>query len=186
MKLTIEKEWVTKAGLVAKVVAYSDGGRGHRCGYVSVNRNSSIFNIEHICSYPNEAIHCNSFEVATLPGFDDSRFVENCDYIEGDKICHGGITFSQQDMINEDRSALILEPTRNGEHLWWFGFDCCHGFDSYDVNLMNKDDAIEYITKSYEWPPHKYPVRTLAYVESNCEVLAARLFELEQKGNKND
>ena len=59
---------------------------------------------------------------------------------------HGGVTFS---------GRLAQQTT------WWFGFDCCHGFDGTPLGRNRIGDYGTY--------------RTAAYVEEQCEALAEQL-----------
>lgn len=73
--------------------------------------------------------------------------------------CHGGLTFTGSCYgMNEDGSG-ICHPADDGDHVWWFGFDCAHLHDRSPCN-----------------PPYggdKY--RTQTYVEKEVADLASQL-----------
>lgn len=72
--------------------------------------------------------------------------------LEDEIVVHGGLTWS----------ASFYE-----EGDWWFGFDCAHYMDSYPAKV-----AIDSITGI---PDQGEVYRDLAYVKSQCAVLAAQL-----------
>lgn len=80
---------------------------------------------------------------------------------------HGGLTFS--DTCNEEAppEKSICRVAEEGGPVWWFGFDCAHGFDFGPaiVALVGGDGYGTY--------------RTLQYVEDNCAHLARQLKALE-------
>lgn len=41
--------------------------------------------------------------------------------------CHGGVTYTESHLYN-----------CNDENTWWFGFDCAHCFDGYDVDAAKQ------------------------------------------------
>ena len=51
------------------------------------------------------------------------------DYSNYDELCelyaHGGLTFSDKCHDN-DQGTGICHPADDGDHVWWFGFDCAH------------------------------------------------------------
>ena len=61
---------------------------------------------------------------------------------------HGGLTFSGGcHGMNEDGSG-ICHPADDGQHVWWFGFDCSHCFDLSPINYGGGADS-DYRDESY-------------------------------------
>ncbi len=74
-------------------------------------------------------------------------------------FCHGGLTFSEScHGMNEDGSG-ICHPADDGDHVWWFGFDCSHLDDLTPIGSVYG----------------KAEYRTQAYVEKEVANLAAQL-----------
>lgn len=84
---------------------------------------------------------------------------------------HGGLTYSNECSGTPD--AGICHVSDDGDHAWWFGFDCAHCFD------RSPGDEVLSMQRGYPFmrgPNEVY--RTLAYVRDECRKLAAQLAEL--------
>jgi len=60
-----------------------------------------------------------------------------------DLNCHGGLTFSDSCHGMDEEGRGICHPADEGEHVWWFGFDCAHSFDvipGYLSHYSSSDD----------------------------------------------
>ena len=77
---------------------------------------------------------------------------------------HGGLTYSDFCQQTDDESQGICHLPDNDEpyHVWWFGFDCAHGYDS---------------GPSKEFPAlgDQQEYRDVAYVKKECARLAKQL-----------
>ena len=87
---------------------------------------------------------------------------------------HGGLTFAS--------GQLSLPTNSKTDGLWWFGFDCGHCDDAPDLSEIEN----EKLRECYENISHAgRTVRTLEYVENECESLVDQLRAvLVQKGSK--
>lgn len=170
-KYEVENLWITKAGYPA--VAILVPGM-HRCGYVGIPKEHILHGIgysqstillwdlwEHILSGRRKEGENKRGPVLTLL-MCTSRALDCPDQWKPENIIniHGGLTYSGGD---DDY------PIKNEKGLWWFGFDCGH-FD--DGSLM------------LNYPFKELPVRTLDYVEKECELLAEQLKEINIKKRK--
>jgi hypothetical protein len=79
-------------------------------------------------------------------------------------VCvHGGLSYA--DACN---SSICHAPEQGRpDDVWWFGFDCCHGWDAYPS--MYKYQTINHEREIY---------RDIPYVKAQCERLAAQLAAL--------
>lgn len=127
MAFTVEKDWITEAGLRAVVIIglRADGSKTNRCGYVAVSQDSTFFGKTY-----HEQLECISQDqvegvtlgqksfilalTACCSSDDENNLVRRSLDIVID--CHGGLTYS-----NGDGKYTVEEP-----NLWWFGFDCNH------------------------------------------------------------
>jgi hypothetical protein len=83
-------------------------------------------------------------------------------------VVHGGLTFSNacQEDDKEEGVCHIPEPGEP-DHVWWFGFDCAHGFDympaagHFDTGLSGLCSVASY--------------RNVQYVKEQCAELALQL-----------
>lgn len=161
MSNIIEKDWVTASDLRAVVLICLNGERKtHRCGYVGVPVGHVLHGIGYSDQIPeitpemvnNQRIGKKSpillFTASVDADSEDS--VRRSPDVLFD--CHGGITYAG----GKDNYPVESD-------LWWFGFDCMHSGDG-DI----------------EADPHRPrdgEVRTLDYVERECESLAAQIAE---------
>lgn len=58
--------------------------------------------------------------------------------LTGDTDINGGLTYS--DECNGD----ICHLSDDGDHVWWFGFDCSHGFNDYPEQIRWGGYACDY------------------------------------------
>lgn len=83
---------------------------------------------------------------------------------------HGGLTFAKGCGHGDDPAKGICHIPGDGDadHVWWFGFDCAHGWDispAYDSYGGWKQEGAQY--------------RGQAYVEAQVRLLAGQLADLE-------
>ena len=149
-------------GLRCVVIALD---RGHRCGYVGVDRNHPLYgksyseNISVKESVINREFNGDKVGVINLFCSKFSDIKNNTIELVLAFDVHGGITYSD----GKDEYPVI-------SNLWWFGFDCAHYNDAPDFSIMRDD------LKDFE---RKYPnpgiVRTNEYVTKECMSLAEQL-----------
>jgi hypothetical protein len=87
----------------------------------------------------------------------------------GELLVHGGVTFAAgcDDAKGEGFGICHVPDPGEPDGVWWFGFDCAHGWDVVPAMLAHGlvlGDDCEY--------------RTLEYVKGECRALAAQLFVL--------
>lgn len=164
--MTIEKDWITVAGLRAVCwMCTSMGRKTHRCGYVEVPAGHPLHGISYgePCDLFTQADADGQtlgkkspilMLTAAVRGDDDESRVRRSPDIVFD--CHGGLTYSG--------GGDSYPAAGDG---WWFGFDCAHSGDGViepsEIDLMYPRDGDE--------------VRSLEYVEQECERLAAQIVE---------
>lgn len=164
MSYTVERDWVTASGLRAVcIICDLERGPHHRCGYVGVPADHPLFGKGYSEQLPaitqeqaNTSVIGNKSPLLLLTagvGADAEGEVRRSLDVVID--VHGGLTYG----------------AGNGKYpveapLWWFGFDCSHAGDGE-------------ITPDLRWPNHD-PVRSLCYVEKECERLAAQLKEFDK------
>jgi hypothetical protein len=78
---------------------------------------------------------------------------------------HWGITYAAECDGNPETGICHL--SNDEDHVWWFGFDCAHAGDI----VPTSSHAVRSVCSEADW---KY--RDLAYVQAECEKLAAQLF----------
>lgn len=160
MSYILEKDWITAAGLRAVVViALRNGRKTHRCGYVGVEPDSPLFGAkyyEQLPSIQQETVDkCSLGKKSPILGLtaccsgDTEGAVRRSPDILFD--VHGGLTYS--DSGNYPVSS----------NLWWFGFDCSHSGDGE----IQPNPSYGFLLSG--------EVRSLAYVEAECESLAAQI-----------
>ncbi len=63
---------------------------------------------------------------------------------------HGGLTFADACHGMEESGKGICHPNDEGDHVWWFGFDCAHYMDKIPNRRMSAMDGTyrnqEYVT----------------------------------------
>lgn len=105
--------------------------------------------------------------VAVPPGHP----LHGADYDVPTADVHGGITFA--DRCEDDPSGFgICHVPAPGEpdDVWWFGFDCAHGYD-FQPGLPRNIQILGRDARSY---------RTLGYVRAECAKLARQLAEVRR------
>jgi len=92
-----------------------------------------------------------------------------CDYINLDVDCHGGLTYSGGGTGSE-------YPVKSD--LWWFGFDCNHCYDGRDIKLAIKEFP-KYSDALLTMAAFKagLPVRSTEYVSQSCRGIVDRLLK---------
>ena len=86
--------------------------------------------------------------------------------------CHGGLTYA-------GTGGHFVNSSEESE-LWWFGFDCGHAEDGYDLETGKKyfpDDA-DFVEKNFV--SHNTigrTIRTTDYVIENCKILIYQINE---------
>lgn len=154
MAYDIEKIWTTKAGYLAVCIAIKGM---HRCGYVGLPFGHPLYNVSYS---QNTTLLKEMWEKAKGEPIGKRGIIELFCLSENDEEnihpslvfnVHGGITYSGGNDY----------PIKNIDHLWWFGFDCGHNGDGYLEGEMRRFSS--------------GPVRTVEYVEKECESLAEQL-----------
>ncbi len=94
--------------------------------------------------------------------------------VEVDIEVHGGLTYSQ---ACQEGGEICHVPAEGREHdIWWFGFDCAHGFDYMPKFNHETKDIIQ---SSSIWGfPDQY--KGWAYVCGEITGLAAQLAQLTE------
>lgn len=95
------------------------------------------------------------------------------DYSSVDVSCHGGLTYSDFCMDEEEPGKSICHIPAPGEpdRVWWLGFDCGHCYDS-QPGLAQYGGALARICDHGEY-------RTVEYVVEECRQLAQQLAALK-------
>ena len=103
---------------------------GHRCGYVGVNENSKLFEVNYSDKIKSKEL-LNEIKNTTI----GKRGIISCLCWDGDSVSpdilfnvHGGITYSDGNNY----------PIKKDYKLWWFGFDCAHFGDAKDWDSVKK------------------------------------------------
>ena len=148
---------------------------GHRCGYVGVEKGHSLYGKDYADYLDVKKSDLEGVEVGkrgVIPmlsaSFDEDDRVKLELYFN----VHGGLTYA-----SDGKGQYPVES-----NLWWFGFDCAHWEDAYDLTL-----ALEYFgdnprIQSRIEIERQYPtigeVRTKEYVEEECKSLVNQIIEL--------
>ena len=77
------------------------------------------------------------------------------DYGDIDCRAHGGLTFAEPDMPCDKGGA---------DDAWWIGFDCGHGFDAPDPDLIDRSNEFQSFHRL-----RSGTVRSQEYVEDECK-----------------
>jgi hypothetical protein len=112
MKTKVEKEWITRSGLKARIIymdwSYLNGSNGalrpRRCGYVRLPDNSQFKGMDY-----------DEYAYVIVMGSDDP--------VDEGITVHGGLTFAGE---------------RDQDDGWWFGFDCAHAGDTSEVWTLGR------------------------------------------------
>lgn len=152
----LEKDWVTKAGLRAVVLIAHES---HRCGYVMVPKDHPLFGFDYGDNCPALA----EAHKKALEGEVGKRGII-------DIFCHDGVTPTPS--IVFDVHGGLTFAGGGGKYPaesdgWWFGFDAAHSGDgSMSPHRMFNDG----------------PVRSLSYMEQECENLAEQIVSIFPTG----
>ena len=153
------------------------GAMGHRCGYVGVPRSNSLYGkdyLEHLEIKKDDIGDREVSGIFPLLGacLDDDERIRIDAYFQ----CHGGITYAG----GGENSKYPIQSD-----LWWFGFDCGHAGDKYDLTYaMQKFPNRKEEYRSRLLIENKYlieddVIRTEEYVAEECKKLAEQLKEFE-------
>lgn len=160
---TVEKVWTTDAGLRAACLFI----RGtHRCGYVEVPEGHPLHGVDYHTEHESLSdVNAEELEVGkkgpilTLTagvGAREGEVRRSPDIVFD---VHGGLTYSG---AGEDGYPVESDG-------WWFGFDCAHLGDG---RLGERSST--------------GPVRSLAYVEAECERLAEQITAIFPNGTRSE
>jgi hypothetical protein len=152
----IEKEWICYGHqCLAKVT-----DMGHRCGYVGVNAYHPLYGTE----YGSKNVFLQSRLDELKQSSIGKRGILSVFAWKGDRVTpelffsvHGGITFSG--------------TMKTHSNLWFFGFDCAHFGDAPDPALVTNPLRLPSLYQTGT-------VRTLLFVENECNDLARQLDEI--------
>lgn len=133
---------------------------GFRCGYVMVPTAHPLYGVGY------------SERADRLPAFDDEWDHDRC--VQDLVRAHGGLTFSNE------------VPTSGLVSGWWFGFDCGHCDDGYDVSIMSPERQAREARGEGFGRFHPGPPRTREYVEAECRELARQLAAFEVPDPRTD
>lgn len=120
---------------------------GNWCGYVGVAEGHPAFEQHY------DAVRRDNDEDSYIDVHGGLTFSDFCRGVPGENICH-------------------LPEAGEPERVWWLGFDCAHYMDHRpsEKSMWLKLGHPEF---AHDDPQASY--RTLAYVQSECEKLAAQL-----------
>jgi hypothetical protein len=167
MSFTVEKDWVTKAGLRAVVIMSS---MGHHCGYVGVPS-----------GHPLHGTKYNEPTAALIPPNDGEPVGKrgaisvmcaafNPELMQAPEMVfdvHGGLTYSGG---SADYPAV-------SDGLWWFGYDCGHYGDSKSPEACQRSRE-KYPNDPILWDSeYDGTFRDLPYCVRECESLARQIVE---------
>ncbi len=168
MSNRISKEFVYK-GYNCFVVEISSG---YRCGYVEIPKDSLFFNKRYNEELPiskdvigDEPLGKRSYIDLVCNSMSDS------DNIQAGFIfnVHGGITYTESYLFDKEDS-------------WFYGFDCAHSGDAYDVSIM--DDKYREMF-DHGLIGNNGAVRTEEYVISELKSLVDQIIKIDSIYNKN-
>ena len=167
MTFEVEKEWTTEAGLKAVVLCSVNQmltstweRKGHRCGYVGVPPSFSTYGKGYSEQLPEiKQEDVDNIEIGNKSPCLILTAVCNSD-IPGETVrrsldilinAHGGLTYAG----GNDNYPI---ERKEGEEVWWFGFDCCHYDDIEEIGGQ-----------------------TLEYCIAECESISSQLVSLEER-----
>ncbi len=99
-------------------------------------------------------------------------------YDNVDANAHGGLTYSDHCQEESEHYPTPMEkrvchPAEGDDPVWWLGFDCMHSGD-----LAPHPSYEHYNRTMGDYPGYANEYRDLAYVQEECEQLAAQLLTL--------
>lgn len=161
---TIEKDWVTAAGLRAVVLM---GDMGHRCGYVGVDNDHPLFAIDYRETHPSLTL-------------DTKRSTEKMSPLA--VLCAAGKDASElntPELVFEVHGCITYSGAGGGKYpvesnLWWYGYDCAHAGD-----LPEPDSQMGRVYAEMGFAERDGVVRTLDFCIAECEALAKQLAEVK-------
>lgn len=101
------------------------------------------------------------------------------EYDDIDIDVHGGLTYAAA--CDGDPDNGVCHPSENGDHAWWFGFDCGHARDLTPgtretvFNICNMMESSLFSGTDLTRECDQY--RDVSYVKQQCEQLAKQLYE---------
>lgn len=161
--MTIEKHWITEAGLEAVVIMTDIG---HMCGYVGVPEGHPLYG----CGYDQPSNHL------AAPSDDESI---------GKRGALSLLTMTEERMTSPElvfdvHGSLTFSGNGDGKYplessLWWFGYDCAHSGD------RPSDEYLNQLRDKYPNNPLMWgrlgEYRDLDYNIAECESLAKQIVE---------
>lgn len=169
----VEKEFTHKQLKCVVII----GSTGHRCGYVGVGKNHSLYGKSY-----NDYLDIKKSEIqdkeisGVFPLFRAMLDKDERAKIELYFNIHGGITYAN----GGENSKYPIKSD-----LWWFGFDCGHAGDARDYKtvkelfsekeILKRIEKLEQIDKMY--PIESDSIRSAEYVAEKCKKLADQLAE---------
>lgn len=163
---TVEKDWITGAGMRAVVIM---GSMGFRCGYVGVQPGHPLYGIGYsqetdaLFPLPEDEKLGKRSIVAAWCAASSGRIPQTPEMAFD---VHGGLTYSGGEPNYPVKSDL-----------WWFGFDCGHAGDASSPEYMQAMRE-KYPESVGLWRQHGGEVhRSLEYAADECESLAQQIID---------
>lgn len=166
MSYTVEKDWITAAGLRAVVTM---GSMGHHCGYVGVPKGHPLHGVKYNKSTAVLAAPSDDEPVGKRGPMTLLMIAAESERMQSPEMVfdvHGSLTYSG----DGDYPA----PS---DGLWWFGYDCGHYGDARSPEYCEQRRQ-KYPNEPILWDdPHDGVFRDLAYCVHECESLARQIVE---------
>ena len=143
---------------------------GHRCGYVGVPKDHSLYNINYSDELSFAPTLISVVNHQTMPNY--VRLITSNKALDSIFEVHGGLTYSSS--TANDKYPISKPDT------WWFGFDCAHCEDVPDkISWLNHFTEKERQSKECFWGFGT--IRSLEYVAAECISLADQLLEFDKQ-----
>ena len=194
------QHWVDEETKLDCLIVRQPSG-GHLCGYIGVSKDHPLYGIEYNDCSLAEARTPNAEEVAQHHieqmkfyteqlKYDEDKALKSMEVLDvfwlKRKRCskewcdhtpesifnvHGGLTYSAE------CHGKICHKTDDGDHVWWFGFDCAHSGDL--------SPGYQALTSGYREIMDRQQYKHINYVMEECKSLAKQLkeYEIENKVN---
>lgn len=156
-----KKQWLDEASGLACLIVRNQNG-GNLCGYVGVPKTHPLHGKSYhervTCPADPNAVANTSEAKPWMAWLGESLRGEDDGTIALDALVdvHGGLTYA------DECQGRICHVTEDGDHVWWFGFDCAHGGDLRPTDKYG-----------FNGPDSRY--RDVSYVEGQCRRLAEQL-----------
>lgn len=115
-----------------------------------------------------------------------SFYKKGHDLLNGGVAVHGRLSYS--DLCQEDEKVTgICHLSENEDKVWWFGFDCDHGYDLLPCRRPQHIDAIHALYDTIdslfnaELYANDQTYKDINYVKNEIKSLAKQLKELEKE-----